>query len=253
MRIISKFHDYYDATLSQGYEDDRVYVRHEQLIENAFQRTRGPSGSQSSLSSELEWTRALGELAPSGTRFVFKSQGHEVSAGWVLFAGRLYPYARVRTLPGRAFSVYSGSAEACISEFYAYDFQTLEEWAQARDESFEPKKPKYRAWLPSPALSWPNFFALHGSDRWHALATEHRLPIVAWDRRSGDMRLHGGLKPLQFFRCLDAWQAYQELAMFVGNLSLPQGNVCEIADKYRLEQHGFDEWSFRKPSAQPSR
>lgn len=252
MRIISKIHDYYDAALSQGREDDRVYVRHEQVFENAFLTARGPHGPTSPLPAELAWTHSIAELAPSGRHFVFKGQGYEVSAGWVLFAGRLYPYARLRTLNTTSF-FDTLAPGVCANETFAYDFASLQEWAQARGECFEPKKPKYRAWRVSAALSWPAFFELRGSERWHALATEHRVPILEWSRLQGAVRVHGALKPLQFFRCMDAWQAYQELSMFVGNLSLPHGPLTEISDQHRLEQHGFDEWSFRKPSVQANR
>lgn len=55
------------------------------------------------------------------------------------------------------------------------------------------------------------------------------------------------LKEYQFYKVFDAVQAFQEISMFLGGvLGKGEKEIVEVADKYKIGQHGFDKWSFRK-------
>jgi hypothetical protein len=56
------------------------------------------------------------------------------------------------------------------------------------------------------------------------------------------------LKEYEFFKMFDAFQAFQEIQMFIsGVLGTGEKEITEVADKYKIQQHGFDyKWSFRK-------
>jgi hypothetical protein len=55
------------------------------------------------------------------------------------------------------------------------------------------------------------------------------------------------LKKYEFYKVFDAFQAFQEISMFLGGvLGRGEKEIVEVADKYKIEQHGFDKWSFRK-------
>lgn len=55
------------------------------------------------------------------------------------------------------------------------------------------------------------------------------------------------LKEYQFYKVFDAVQAFQEIQMFIsGVLGNREKEIVEVADKYKIAQHGFDKWSFRK-------
>jgi len=57
------------------------------------------------------------------------------------------------------------------------------------------------------------------------------------------------LKNYEFGRKFDAVQAFQEISMFMGGvLGKGEKEIVEVADKYKIAQHGFDKWSFRKES-----
>ena len=59
--------------------------------------------------------------------------------------------------------------------------------------------------------------------------------------------MNGELKRFHFFKALNPFTAYQELAMYVdGQLTYPGNQIIEIEDKYRIAAHGFDKKSFRK-------
>jgi hypothetical protein len=55
------------------------------------------------------------------------------------------------------------------------------------------------------------------------------------------------LKDYEFYKVFDAFQAFQEISMFIGGvLGNREKDIVVVADKYKIEQHGFDKWSFRK-------
>jgi len=55
------------------------------------------------------------------------------------------------------------------------------------------------------------------------------------------------LKEYEFYKVFDAVQAFQEIQMFLaGVLGNKEKEIIEVADKYKIEQHGFNKWSFRK-------
>jgi hypothetical protein len=55
------------------------------------------------------------------------------------------------------------------------------------------------------------------------------------------------LKDYQFYKVFDAVQAFQEISMFMGGvLGRGEKEIVEVADKYKIAQHGFNKWSFRK-------
>lgn len=55
------------------------------------------------------------------------------------------------------------------------------------------------------------------------------------------------LKEYQFYKIFDTFTAFQEIQMFLGGvLGSGEKEIVEVADKYKIGQHGFDKWSFRR-------
>jgi len=55
------------------------------------------------------------------------------------------------------------------------------------------------------------------------------------------------LKDYEFYKVFDTFQAFQEVSMFMGGvLGAGEKEIVEVADKYKIGQHGFDKFSFRK-------
>lgn len=55
------------------------------------------------------------------------------------------------------------------------------------------------------------------------------------------------LKDYQFYKIFDSFQAFQEIQMFMGGvLGRGEKEIIEVEDKYKIAQHGFDKYSFRK-------
>jgi hypothetical protein len=85
------------------------------------------------------------------------------------------------------------------------------------------------------------------------------ITLLTWGSGAGqpdgpkdDWRVDGDdLKDMEFYRVLDPFQAYQEIAQWVGGVLPGRGApIVEITDSGVLAaKHGFDRWSFRKPPA----
>ena len=57
------------------------------------------------------------------------------------------------------------------------------------------------------------------------------------------------LKEYKFFKVFDAFQTLQEIQMFIsGVLGTNEKEIVTVEDKYKIQQHGFDKWSFRRKS-----
>lgn len=54
------------------------------------------------------------------------------------------------------------------------------------------------------------------------------------------------LADVHFYKVMPPWEAYQELSMFLGNIAAPDRVPVSIADRDRVQQHGFDmKYGFR--------
>lgn len=54
------------------------------------------------------------------------------------------------------------------------------------------------------------------------------------------------LKDYEFYKVFDSFTTLQEIQMFLSEILVEEKEVIKIADKYKIEQHGFDKYSFRK-------
>ena len=73
---------------------------------------------------------------------------------------------------------------------------------------------------------------------------------AAWLRRNWNdktnMRLNPRLSDFGFARVLDPFTAYQELRMWLSNLTNPEKPIPYVSDQDMLLAKGFDKFSFRK-------
>jgi len=58
------------------------------------------------------------------------------------------------------------------------------------------------------------------------------------------------LKNYEFYSVRDSFSAFQEIQMFIGGvLGRGEKEIKEVEDKYKIPQHGFDKFSFRRSKA----
>jgi hypothetical protein len=75
-----------------------------------------------------------------------------------------------------------------------------------------------------------------------------RTAIGKYTRNRNDKFLvNPVLKDYEFYKVFDSFQALQEIQMYIsGVLGVGENKMVEIEDKYKIQQYGFDKWSFRK-------
>ncbi len=234
-KIISKFHDYYDCAQTSGATDGPVFVREAKEWSDVRRRHEYPEPFSSLLQAVVERAPSSLSLSKASKRY----QTVLVWPGFVLVAGRFYPFAEVRV---------RRRGEFLFDETrHLYDYAELRSLLAEHDFDLEDRdKVKHLPWQPQDRWKWENFFTLAGSDQWLPVAQEFRWALLSWQGSVSTLRLNPRLADLQFYRKLNAWQVFQELSMFLGNLAAPERNTVVIEDKYRIAQHGFDQWSFRK-------
>jgi hypothetical protein len=81
------------------------------------------------------------------------------------------------------------------------------------------------------------------------LFRKNKTPIFVYDTEKRDdvFIVNANLKDYEFYRVIDAFTAFTELQMFIsGVLGTGEKEIIEVEDRYKIGQHGFDKWSFRK-------
>lgn len=243
MRILSKFHDYYDAAQSEGQDRSLVFLRETTEYPNC--RHHGAPAAH---------LRAFAQFADAHTCAAMvrencgpgKNLRFEIDFGLILFAGKLYPFARVETLNGR----FGGAAEALRIVYERAELAAILKAVDVDLDKHDKKVSKGNIWG-AVGITTEVFFTLAGSEQLRDAAMAHRMAVVSWERHGDLLTENPMLAAFQMFRHLHAWQAFQELSMFWGNLAAPDRVPVTVADKDRIAQHGFDKWSFRKMPEKP--
>lgn len=228
MRIISKFRDFYDAGMAEGQDRSLVFVRHaEQWGRPSREVVPEKLGPLLRLDQQvnprhLHFTRPAASLAEVTVQF-----------GLIWFAGRVYPFSGLK-------SRRVGQILDDAPHFY-YTLDSLVA-ALAACACSLPGEKKGRGMRPR--QSFKAFFDLAGADTLGRDAYEHQVAVASVFGEY--VKLNGKLSEYEFFRQLTAFEAFQELSMFLGNIAAPDRVPVNVSDRDRIQQHGFDEWSFRK-------
>ena len=233
MRIISKFHDYYDGCMAYGVDPKCIYLRELKETDN-----------------KKEWPPGLGLRASlkahKSTGFYdYLSTHYETGCVW--FCGQSFP-----------FIIFIRVINYLTSErIYCYNMEQLEEalleYGSKQEKIFYLNPPKKRF---ATKEKFKAFFAenKYSEKEVTELLCKLGMPCLAWTEtaswiKSGDrLFLNPILKIFQFYRIKDPFQAFQDLSMFISGIMGGQAPpMIPISDKIRLEKHGFDsKWSFRK-------
>ena len=270
MRILSKFQDYYDSALAYGFENDRVYLRQNKVLDL---RTRPAPVVESELLMalhamvlEVPTVSRMGSATfrkdrPKDhhleiTPLVFCVGGVVHKAAWVLsvISKRLNGHTRgwreENLLPNlaiheetRMFQAHPADTVLCNGPVFdvAEYHQALAPWMGAVQEQEGNKQNKQYFMRDLEKIeTWLKTTPKNAMD----MALSEHMPVamavgysIAESPRLADWK---------FGRKMDAATLMQELSMFVGNMALNQDAPVALDDKYRVLGHGFDEHSFRK-------
>ena len=234
MRILSKFHDYYDSAMAHGVDRSLVYARETKVT--ALDLFHHPF------------------LAPCEFHHVGIRCEYKISAFLLVIAGKTHPGLRCERLAG------PWVTEPEVRHIYVKEqaHALLAEWGLAHLSPEETKLSRRRFFYHSKTLD--HVFAPIAPEVAKAIGDwavrdkvvlAHISPRRDW-RGVVEVSLNPCLKDLEFFRVMDAFATFQELSAWIGGVLTNNPEPIPVSDKVRIQQRGFDEWSFRKLPASAS-
>lgn len=226
MRIVSKFHDFYDIGQGLGFDSSLDYIRtikevplrgYDYRVESPEDKaTRALNKKTPSMSSR--WDRWL----PTGTTYESRIIG---------FCGRLYPLIKVSVSGEKNKFFYS------VHDLDKFMEKTL-------------KKKDLAIYLNERGYSVRSFFKkVEEVTKVGEAFILNRSPIVVFseykDKESYAI-WNARLRDYQFEKAVDPYQAFQQIEMFLSNLAVPLKPIPPRTDLEKRDSHGFDYWSFKK-------
>jgi hypothetical protein len=226
MLIISKKKDYYDGVVgTMGVDKTLVYNRELTEVESKdFPSMFRLKDNRTENKIRNAFTRLGGNVFKKEYRSIYETYSHFI----VGFCGKLYV----------GFQFYTphkfGEVDNVLT---TYDFDVVREIVQNE------------GWHSNLTEDY-NYIMNYNPIE---IFREFNVPVFVYDdydynsRRNGKFYLNPILKEYEFYKIFDAFQAFQEIEMFLGGvLGKGEKEIVEVADKYKIEQFGFDKWSFRK-------
>ena len=234
MRIISKFHDYYDSCKKYDLENFPIYNREKKeiILEQKF-----------SFDKKLSLIDLLPKTSISIRRYSNASMS--VKAILIFFCGKKFiGYKLSRT--------YSGLMVKPSLDKICYTIEDIEEFIQHAEDidqkDFYSTKNHFGYFNHRIVKE---ILSKNGETFNLDLFSEHKSPVIYLKnldiRNEFKLTINPNLKDLEFFKVYNAFTAYQEINMFVsGILSKPEKEMPVISDKLKAQSKEFNEWSFRK-------
>jgi hypothetical protein len=263
MRIISKFRDYYDGVMASGRDEELTYAR--ESFE--FELGDGSRREESALLSSALASVGARRLSGFSEGVFDRSAPERIAAldpdpdcGFVVFCGKVYPFAGIPIGRGSSGLTYCHSEEQALRAMESYlGSKAFLTWmsAGARANRGERRIPRWDRGMESlDPDGLRAFFACSGKggDAVLALHRHGGTPCYVLRRSCGrsDRRAlvfgNPRLADFGFQRKLDAFSTFQELSMYLGGvLGRSAPPMLSVSDEIRASKKGFDEWSFRRP------
>ena len=239
MIIVSKYHDYYDRAMSYGIDKTLRFIR------------------------QLEETDKLLEMPESLTEMLkgppdvydFWNKTHEFSARpfVIIICGKVHLGYHCTNLKDPE---YKNRATYPIEpDIFIYDVPSLEKVIEKYD------KDTFKTFYKKSEYSYLNRTSFKHDDLEKkfeefkdkkvdiSLHLDEESPILYIGYKNRDFLYIKNpiLRKLQFYKKINAFQAFQEISMFIGGtVAKTFPPTVELSEKDRIEKQGFDKWSFRK-------
>lgn len=250
MKIISKYHDYYDSVIAYGQDPKTIYIRNVEEFEN------GTNEYELLLSNNEIWNHS--NLLPPISLGPYTSFVCERTF-LVLFCEKLYPCIVFRPPLKRDALVYPKGRRR-----YCYTKEEAVECLSKYPETKEQKKYRHYGFPKIDPFSDKGLellfdipekvgYDIHQETKIPSFLIEKeriRYTRTARGRDNCGVVFNPILKDIHFVKIFDPFQAFQELSMFIsGILGGSSPAMIEIGNDIRLQKHGFDlKTSFRKRS-----
>lgn len=203
--------DYYDTAIAYGVDTSIVYLR------DTHENFDKPEPKYH-------------EKIPNGSNRYFPKLkvNFERESGFIGFCGVLYPFVAVKITP-------EGETGKVPSVFF-YAFADYLEYLATHGIKYEERTFRYGTTLKE-FLSTPTT-----SDE---LFLKYKAPVLAITRNW--LIENPKLESFEFYKVKHPVQAFQDISNYLGNQLVERKEILQIADKYLIENHGFDKTSFRHP------
>jgi len=251
MRILSKFHDYYDGVMAHGMDKELVYVREQKVRQVDEEHV-------SFFENVNEWMFGC-------------PNGYTIEPGVVLFCGKQFPFFRL------IFNEFDMSRSKPIT-MYPYDVKNTDMFANQtytkymldqyygtnltgknriykKSRSMR-KRTTYREKIEKFFTSVP--FKQRNVDEFHYIEKSPVIIIEENHTKGFDLggfgyskiiTINPCLRDVEFYKVVHAFTAFQEISMFLGGvLGVGTPKMVAVSDIVRAHKHGMDKTSFRMPS-----
>ena len=234
MKIISKFHDYYDGVRRYGFDPSIVYVR------DTVEVKRLPSVLQTLLAR-------IPNRLPT-------DYGQSM-VGLVGFCGRAYPFMYYRESYCYTVEHFQQAIKRPLmheSEYSGHNAQAaLKAFKETKTRSYRDlRRPDYateESWANLLTMDWTVPVELH-------LELQAPVFVAYYSYPGAQLKTNPRLNLWEFYKVLTPVEAFQRLAQFVGNDMVVQKDPeVGLTDDLRRDSAGFDKWSFRKHRDDPKR
>ena len=253
MHIISKFHDYYDTAMGQGFDKTLVYKR---------------VNEPGSIIESVRWTYGVQEEKHQVGNM---PQDSVTIKSWVvplIFCGKFYKRA-IAVVTHRNADPYSPqyyieerftgeSRKVVLARVYA-EFGLSEKTDEAKRKSPRwyqrplrnegisfTEMAENKDWIPTHIEEGCPVFLIRSTTQEERAKLPKRFFWII-DTEFYRIERNPCLKELGFFQVKNAYEAYQDISMFLGGVMGTDARpMVQLSDKEVHQKHGFDKWSFRK-------
>jgi len=242
MRIISKFHDYYDTATAYGIDKECIYKRIAETPD---------------ISKHIKYATNSEEYKKlNQTDFNIKKTGIDCSLiqHVVGFCGEIYPLMELKKENLKWYPKIGITREYKSLYFYDKDElkQHLHEWGCENPDKIIIKASNWWSYI----LDNDCFFDKQNWRFLPPLFRQHGCPVFAYTYLCGNttLELNACLKNFEFYKIKSATEAFQEIHMYMsGVLGNIEKETLDISDKDMRDKKGFDNWSFKKEPGQKKR
>lgn len=232
MRIISKFRDYYDNASGYGIDLECIFLRESKKIEY-----KTNNGSQ--LYNNYPRFSSLSHIrGHSGVLY-------EAQPMVLGYCGKMIPFIKVSYLTN-----YSFQGKTETSFFYnKLDFMNFMNKNGFNMKGMVFYGIRFNDFGLRGEKSIERFFN-HKFNDLDFVFSEYNVPYFIYHNEHGVIKMETNpkLMDIQFQSQKDSVNCFQEIFMYIsGVLGSKEKEIKNISDKDKIQQHGFDKWSFRKP------
>lgn len=226
MKLISKFHDYYDGVVGTTRSDPSILFIREQrdIIKND-----GKFKVVYYRDNNNIYEFYLGVVGFCGTIYPFV-MAEEISLGYA-HSNTKYYY----TIDD-FFAEYKGISNSKKNNYHTISHVRTEVESWLKDG-------EYRNW-------WQLYYKVYEDKQLKELFLKERIVYFAIHGSKETpikIKVYPNLKEMEFYKKFDSYTTFQMIEMYLSNQLIQHDTkIINISDKLKAQSKGFNKWSFRK-------